>query len=190
VADEGGGARCYKRGHALRRAIESYPDDISVAVLATGGLSHQVHGERSGFNNVAWDKHFLELITRARPVLMFTRSPTTGDRSVITIEGAWGMVSAMVGGVVTPDRWVAGKSKGRESGARHVGHGDPAYAGAEGWGGRRARGRRPAPCGLRMLHAGGAAALEHGEDAAPSATTSSRSPTRCAWNTRRSTCCR
>ena len=57
-------ARCYKLGQALRRAIESYPEDISVAVLATGGLSHQVHGERSGFNNVEWDKHFLELITR------------------------------------------------------------------------------------------------------------------------------
>jgi gallate dioxygenase len=57
-------ARCYKLGQALRRAIESYPEDIDVAVLATGGLSHQVHGERSGFNNVEWDKQFLELITR------------------------------------------------------------------------------------------------------------------------------
>jgi gallate dioxygenase len=56
-------ARCYKLGQALRRAIESYPKDIKVAVLATGGLSHQVHGERSGFNNVEWDKQFLDLIT-------------------------------------------------------------------------------------------------------------------------------
>ena len=57
-------ARCYKLGQALRRAIESYPDDISVAVVATGGLSHQVHGERAGFNNVDWDKNFLDAITR------------------------------------------------------------------------------------------------------------------------------
>jgi len=35
-------ARCYKLGQALRRAIESYPQDIKVAVVATGGLSHQV----------------------------------------------------------------------------------------------------------------------------------------------------
>jgi gallate dioxygenase len=57
-------ARCYKLGHALRRAIESYPEDIKVAVVATGGLSHQVHGERGGFNNVEWDKQFLDVITR------------------------------------------------------------------------------------------------------------------------------
>jgi gallate dioxygenase len=57
-------ARCYKLGQALRRAIESYPEDIRVAVVATGGLSHQVHGERAGFNNVDWDKQFLDVLTR------------------------------------------------------------------------------------------------------------------------------
>lgn len=56
-------ARCYKLGQALKRAIESYPEDISVAVVATGGLSHQVHGERAGFNNTEWDHEFLDLIT-------------------------------------------------------------------------------------------------------------------------------
>ena len=40
-----------KLGQALRRAIESYPEDLKVAIVATGGLSHQVHGERAGFNN-------------------------------------------------------------------------------------------------------------------------------------------
>ena len=54
--------RCYKLGQALRRAIESYPEDLKVAIVATGGLSHQVHGERAGFNNPAWDQRFLELI--------------------------------------------------------------------------------------------------------------------------------
>lgn len=44
--------------------------------------------------------------------VMFTRSPTTGDRSVVTIEGAWGLGSAVVGGEVTPDRWVIGKITG------------------------------------------------------------------------------
>ena len=42
--------RCYRLGQALRRAIESYPEDIKVALVATGGLSHQVHGERAGFH--------------------------------------------------------------------------------------------------------------------------------------------
>jgi gallate dioxygenase len=54
-------ARCYKLGKSLRRAIESYPEDLKVAVVATGGLSHQVQGERCGFNNPAWDARFLEL---------------------------------------------------------------------------------------------------------------------------------
>ena len=56
--------RCYKLGQALRRAIESYPEDLSVAIIATGGLSHQVHGERCGFNNTPWDQEFLELIEK------------------------------------------------------------------------------------------------------------------------------
>lgn len=41
--------------------------------------------------------------------VMFTRSPTTGDRSVVTIEGAWGLGSSVVSGEVTPDRWVVAK---------------------------------------------------------------------------------
>ena len=56
-------ARCYKLGKALRRAIESYPEDIRVAIVATGGLSHQVHGERAGFNNPEWDHEFLDRFT-------------------------------------------------------------------------------------------------------------------------------
>jgi gallate dioxygenase len=55
-------ARCYKLGKAVRRAIESYPEDLKVAVVGTGGLSHQIHGERTGFNNVEWDEEFLRLI--------------------------------------------------------------------------------------------------------------------------------
>jgi gallate dioxygenase len=54
--------RCYRLGQALRRAIESYPEDIKVALVATGGLSHQVHGERAGFNNTEWDHEFLDLL--------------------------------------------------------------------------------------------------------------------------------
>lgn len=56
--------RCWKLGQALRRAIESYPEDLQVAIVATGGLSHQVHGERAGFNNPAWDARFLDLFER------------------------------------------------------------------------------------------------------------------------------
>lgn len=44
--------------------------------------------------------------------VMFTRSPLTGDRSVLTVEGSWGLGSAVVGGEVTPDRWVLAKITG------------------------------------------------------------------------------
>jgi pyruvate,water dikinase len=58
--------------------------------------------------------------------VMFTRSPTTGDRSVITIEGAWGLGSAVVGGEVTPDRFVMGKITGeisvRDISDKHIRH--------------------------------------------------------------------
>jgi gallate dioxygenase len=54
--------RCYRLGQALRRAIESYPEDLAVVIVGTGGLSHQVHGERGGFNNPEWDSEFLDLI--------------------------------------------------------------------------------------------------------------------------------
>jgi phosphoenolpyruvate synthase/pyruvate phosphate dikinase len=47
--------------------------------------------------------------------VMFTRSPLTGDRSVMTIEASWGLGSAVVGGEVTPDRWVVGKITGEIS---------------------------------------------------------------------------
>jgi pyruvate,water dikinase len=47
--------------------------------------------------------------------VMFTRSPVTGDRSVVTLEGAWGLGSAVVSGEVTPDRWVIAKVTGEIS---------------------------------------------------------------------------
>lgn len=44
--------------------------------------------------------------------VMFTRSPTTGDRSVVVIEGTWGLGSSLVSGEVTPDRFVVNKVTG------------------------------------------------------------------------------
>jgi pyruvate,water dikinase len=44
--------------------------------------------------------------------VMFTRSPTTGDRSVIAIEGSWGLGSCIVSGEVTPDKYVVSKVTG------------------------------------------------------------------------------
>jgi gallate dioxygenase len=65
--------RMWKLGRTLRKAIESYPEDLNVAVMATGGLSHQVHGERAGFLNEAWDAEFLDLLEKAPQELVNMR---------------------------------------------------------------------------------------------------------------------
>ena len=49
-------ARCIKLGRALGRAIASYPEDLKVVVLGTGGLSHQLDGTRAGFINRGFDE--------------------------------------------------------------------------------------------------------------------------------------
>jgi len=54
--------RCYKLGKSIGRAIESYPKDIRVLVIATGGLSHQLEGTRAGFINKSFDRFCLEKI--------------------------------------------------------------------------------------------------------------------------------
>ena len=53
-------ARCYKLGKALGKAIESYPEDIKVVVFGTGGMSHQLQGERAGFINKPFDTMFMQ----------------------------------------------------------------------------------------------------------------------------------
>jgi len=47
--------RLLKLGHALRQAIESYPEDKKVVIFGTGGMSHQLQGERAGFIDVDFD---------------------------------------------------------------------------------------------------------------------------------------
>ena len=56
--------RCYKLGQAIGRAIASFPDDISVGIWGTGGLSHQLGGERAGVVNPEFDKVFLDNLTQ------------------------------------------------------------------------------------------------------------------------------
>lgn len=54
--------RCYKLGQALRRAIESYPEDLRVVLFGTGGLSHQLQGERAGLIDVEFDLECMDRI--------------------------------------------------------------------------------------------------------------------------------
>lgn len=55
-------ARCHALGKALRAAIESHASGLKVAVIGTGGLSHQLQGERAGLINATYDQHWLDLL--------------------------------------------------------------------------------------------------------------------------------
>jgi protocatechuate 4,5-dioxygenase beta chain len=55
-------ARCLKLGRSIGRALETYPRDLRVAVVGTGGLSHQLDGTRAGFVNKDFDALCLDKI--------------------------------------------------------------------------------------------------------------------------------
>jgi protocatechuate 4,5-dioxygenase beta chain len=56
------GSRCYALGKAIRKAIESFPEDLKVCVFGTGGMSHQLQHERAGLINAEWDARFMDLL--------------------------------------------------------------------------------------------------------------------------------
>lgn len=54
------GLRCFFLGQAIRKAIESYDEDLNVQIWGTGGMSHQLQGPRAGLINKDWDNRFLD----------------------------------------------------------------------------------------------------------------------------------
>jgi protocatechuate 4,5-dioxygenase beta chain len=58
------GQRCYDLGKAIRRAVDSYPDDLKVVIFGTGGMSHQISGPRAGLINKKFDTAFLDNLTK------------------------------------------------------------------------------------------------------------------------------
>jgi protocatechuate 4,5-dioxygenase beta chain len=57
------GNRCWALGEAIRRAVESFPEDLNVQVWGTGGMSHQLQGPRAGLINREWDNRFLDRLS-------------------------------------------------------------------------------------------------------------------------------
>jgi protocatechuate 4,5-dioxygenase beta chain len=55
--------RCYALGEALRRAVESFEEDLDVQIWGTGGMSHQLQGPRAGLINKEFDAAFLDRLT-------------------------------------------------------------------------------------------------------------------------------
>ena len=79
-------ARCYKLGQAIGRAIESFPQDLKVLVLGTGGLSHQLDGTRAGFINKDFDLLCMDKIVND-PVALTRYS----NREIVELAGSQGV---------------------------------------------------------------------------------------------------
>ncbi len=117
------------REQIIRRVRSCWASLYSVESISYR-LKHRFAEERVAMAVVV--QHMVDARTAG---VMFTRSPTTGDRSVVTIEAAWGLGSAVVGGEVTPDRWVLGKITGeisiREISDKAIRHAPAAGGGVE-----------------------------------------------------------
>ena len=57
------GNRCYNLGKAVRRAVESFDEDLNVVIFGTGGMSHQLQYKRAGLINEEWDTQFMDRLT-------------------------------------------------------------------------------------------------------------------------------
>ena len=55
--------RCWQLGRAIGDAVRSYPAGLNVQIWGTGGMSHQLQGERAGLINPAFDNAFLDKLT-------------------------------------------------------------------------------------------------------------------------------
>jgi protocatechuate 4,5-dioxygenase beta chain len=55
--------RCWKLGQQVGKAVRAWNSDARVMFLGTGGLSHQLEGERAGFINKPFDLAFMDSLT-------------------------------------------------------------------------------------------------------------------------------
>jgi protocatechuate 4,5-dioxygenase beta chain len=58
------GNRCYNLGKAIKRAVDSWDEDLKVVIFGTGGMSHQIQGPRAGLINTPFDTAFLDGLSK------------------------------------------------------------------------------------------------------------------------------
>jgi protocatechuate 4,5-dioxygenase beta chain len=82
--------RCLALGRALGKAVESYPEDLRVLILGTGGMSHQLQGERAGLIDVDFDLETMdriaddpEWLTQFTNAELMERSGTEGIETIM-----------------------------------------------------------------------------------------------------------
>jgi phosphoenolpyruvate synthase/pyruvate phosphate dikinase len=94
---------------AVRRCWASLYNDESVGYRRRAGLPER---------DVAMGVVVQRMVSPRAAGVMFTCSPVTGDRSVVAIEGTWGLGSALVAGDVSPDGFTVSKVTGEITGRR------------------------------------------------------------------------
>jgi pyruvate,water dikinase len=94
---------------AVRRCWASLYNDESVGYRRRIGMSER---------GIAMAVVVQRMVSPRAAGVMFTCSPVTGDRSVVSIEGTWGLGSALVAGDVSPDGFTVSKVTGEITGRR------------------------------------------------------------------------
>lgn len=78
--------RCLAFGHSVNRALQSFPTNARVLIVGTGGLSHQLDGERAGFINKSFDQMCLDALVN-RPEALSAYS----NRQLVELAGTQGV---------------------------------------------------------------------------------------------------
>ncbi len=88
----------------IRRVKDVWASTYSARALAYRD-EHGIPHEKSSMAVVVQ-----KLVNARSAGVMFTINPVTGNGDEVVIEASWGLGEAVVGGMVTPDRWVVGKA--------------------------------------------------------------------------------
>ena len=101
------GQRCFNLGQAIRKAVESYDEDLNVQIWGTGGMSHQLQGPRAGLINKEFDKMFMDkliadpLAAAAIPHIDYVREAGSEGIELVMWLIARGAMSDIQDGKVT-----------------------------------------------------------------------------------------
>ena len=96
--------RALNFGRALRKALLSFPEDIKIVVLGTGGLSHQLDGERAGMINKEFDQMCMDkIVTDPEALTAITRHELVEKAGAQGTEFLmWMMMRGVLGDEVIP----------------------------------------------------------------------------------------
>ena len=98
------GQRCLNLGKAIRKAVDSYDQDLKVQIWGTGGMSHQLQGPRAGLINREFDNAFLDRLIAdpqaqaAMPHIDYVREAGSEGIELVMWLIARGAMSDLAGG--------------------------------------------------------------------------------------------